>query len=239
MPSTYISTINPVTRGIINVTAVDGEIPEGFGLPVVTLFSLWMPEDVKIGDHVSVVGPYGADYPSAPVLRTDAPVLRTENLNIPYNETECHVPGFELESGAPEEDLWWYATQSKLLAKFYMNWPSCDAETVCLLKEFTAPSAHDLVVSLDTFELWKLEEAYWLNVTVLNQGTSTESKVEVILLLNGNNVDSTLIPELVNGASYTRSVHECISEEGTYNLTAYTHPVPGEINLSRTTLRLS
>ena len=95
-----------------------------------------------------------------------------------------------------------------------------------------AARASDLAVFISSFEYWKPGEPNLLNVTVLNQGVCPETGVEIQLFLNGSIVDSTLIPELVNGSSYTWNVYECISEEGTYNLTAYTPPVPGEINLS-------
>jgi len=85
--------------------------------------SPWIPE-CDLGDNVTLFG------------IEDGPVLRVEELSLPINETSCYVAGWELEQGYSETDLWWYTVESRLLARFYMNWPNYDAEMLFWLTSF-------------------------------------------------------------------------------------------------------
>jgi hypothetical protein len=62
----------------------------------------------------------------------------------------------------------------------------------------------------------------------MNQGSSDETNVELLLLINDTIADSKIIPFLQSGDSYTLSYLWTPTVKGTYNITAYAHPVPGE-----------
>ena len=68
----------------------------------------------------------------------------------------------------------------------------------------------------------------YINTTVFNVGTSNESDVIVQLFVNGSVVDSALIDFLASGTSTTVSCMWTPTVEGTYNVTSYVVPVPGE-----------
>jgi len=69
-----------------------------------------------------------------------------------------------------------------------------------------------------------------INVTVINHGSSDEASIEFQLLIDGRVVRSTIISLLQWNSSYTLS-HMWTPDLGTYNITAYTVPVPGEDNI--------
>jgi thermitase len=67
-----------------------------------------------------------------------------------------------------------------------------------------------------------------INVTVLNFGMSHESDVTVHQFINSSLVNSAVISFLKSGESATLSFSYNLTIEGTYNLTSYVVPVPGE-----------
>ena len=90
------------------------------------------------------------------------------------------------------------------------------------------PYEHDLAVSLNVPEFLEPCETTLLNATVYNRGLSNETDVELQLLINGTVANSTLIPELLTGASYTLTYLWHPTVEGTCNITTYAPPVPNE-----------
>jgi len=92
-----------------------------------------------------------------------------------------------------------------------------------------APPAHDLLI----FD-WKrpayikLGEPATINTTVLNFGTSDETNVEVQLLANSSLVDYTTIALLPDETSSMVELSWTPTVRGTYNVTSYVVPVPGE-----------
>lgn len=90
---------------------------------------------------------------------------------------------------------------------------------------------HELVASLDSPAALKPGESTLLNATVSNMGLSNETAVELFLLIDGVEVNSTTIPLLINGTSYTISHLWSPTVEANYNVTAYVSPVPNEDNL--------
>ena len=91
------------------------------------------------------------------------------------------------------------------------------------------PSMHELVVfALATPASITLGSSSLLNATVTNQGSSDETNVEFLLLINGTIVDSANIPLLQVGNSHMLSYLWTPTVKGTYNVTAYAHPLPGE-----------
>jgi len=140
VPGIYMSTINATTRGITNIVRVDKEMQQGQGFPFMMMFSLWIPEDVGIGENVSVWGPYGSGYPPLPFLRL-------EDVDSPLETQECAVIGVEIEQGYVETDLFYYNTQTNVLTKFYMNWSILyDAESGYLLNQWVPTKEFDFNV---------------------------------------------------------------------------------------------
>jgi thermitase len=90
---------------------------------------------------------------------------------------------------------------------------------------------HELVASLDSPAALKPGESSLLNATVSNMGLSNETDVELFLLIDGVEVNSTTIPLLINGTSYTISHLWSPTVEANYNVTAYVSPVPNEDSL--------
>ena len=93
-----------------------------------------------------------------------------------------------------------------------------------------APSVyHELVVFTSTTPDWiPLGDLFSINATVTNQGSIDETNVEFLLLINGTTADSTTIPLLKVGSSYTLSYPWTPTVKGEYNITAYVHPASGE-----------
>ncbi|RLI03228.1 hypothetical protein DRO30_01405, partial [Candidatus Bathyarchaeota archaeon] len=87
---------------------------------------------------------------------------------------------------------------------------------------------HELVTCLEAPSFLKPGESSLINATVYNRGLSNESNVELQLLINGSVVDSVVIPELPVDSSYTLNYSWTPVTKGTYNITAYASPVPGE-----------
>ena len=91
-----------------------------------------------------------------------------------------------------------------------------------------SPIEHELATSIRAPTSLPLGISLSFNATVTNQGTSDETNVELVLLVNGTIVDSTIISILQAGDLYTLSYLWTPTAKGTYNVTAYAHPVPGE-----------
>jgi len=89
-------------------------------------------------------------------------------------------------------------------------------------------STHDIAVDLNAPAFLEPGESTLLNATVYNKGLNNETNVELFILINGTEVSSAVIPELLTGASYTLSYLWTPAIEGTYNVTAYAPLVPGE-----------
>ena len=87
---------------------------------------------------------------------------------------------------------------------------------------------HELTVGLEAPTFLELGESTLLNATVYNKGLNNETDVELFILINGTEVSSAVIPELLTEASYTLSYLWTPMTEGTYNVTTYAPPVPGE-----------
>ena len=87
---------------------------------------------------------------------------------------------------------------------------------------------HDLSVSVDAPAWMYPGNSSMLNVTVHNLGLHNEIDVEFTFYIDSIMVNSSLVPILVNGSSYTLSHVWTPLTEGIYNLTAYASPVAGE-----------
>ncbi|NIS82051.1 MAG: hypothetical protein GTO14_18010, partial [Anaerolineales bacterium] len=90
------------------------------------------------------------------------------------------------------------------------------------------PSEHELAVSLEAPRFLEPGDSSLLNATIYNLGLSNETSVELQLLINGSVVDFVVISELVSRSSHTLSYVWTPILEGTYNVTVYAPPVPGE-----------
>ena len=86
---------------------------------------------------------------------------------------------------------------------------------------------HDLVVSLPCPFHVDPGETIILNATVSNMGLRNETNVKLVLLINSEEKANLTVPMLRVGESETLS-YNWTPAEGTYNVTAYAPPVPGE-----------
>jgi len=92
-----------------------------------------------------------------------------------------------------------------------------------------APADHDVLISnWEKPSFLRPGNTTYINTTVLNFGRNDESNVTVQLLVNDSLVDSTSIDFLANGTSETVSLPWTPINNGTYNVTSYVVPVPGE-----------
>jgi hypothetical protein len=91
------------------------------------------------------------------------------------------------------------------------------------------PQPHDLYARVETPAHLQPGDSVLLNATVSNIGLNDEIEVELYLLINDTVVSSVLIPELLADSSYTLGYSWTPTLEGTYNVTAYAPPVPGEV----------
>lgn len=87
---------------------------------------------------------------------------------------------------------------------------------------------HELAVLLENPQYLQPEENSLLNATVCNRGLNNETNVEIQLIINGTEVASETLDELVNGTCYTINYSWTPTAEGIYNITAYAPPVPDE-----------
>jgi len=94
--------------------------------------------------------------------------------------------------------------------------------------EFT-PFQHDLAVFLDSPANIIPGDSALLNTTVFNDGLNDETNIELLLLINGSIVNSTVISFLQVGSSHALSYLWATStDEAIYNVTAYAIPVTDE-----------
>jgi len=91
-----------------------------------------------------------------------------------------------------------------------------------------APPEHDLAVNLEAPKFLEPSGTTLLNITVKNRGTSNETNVNLQLIINGTEVNSTIIPELPSGSIYKLSYIWTPTLEGIYNITVYAPPVLNE-----------
>jgi len=87
---------------------------------------------------------------------------------------------------------------------------------------------HDLAVSLVVPASIESGITTMINATVRNIGLNNETNAELYLMIDGNEVFSVAIPELLVGTSYTINYLWTPTKTGTYNITAYAPPVIDE-----------
>jgi parallel beta-helix repeat protein len=90
---------------------------------------------------------------------------------------------------------------------------------------------HELATSLTAPASLTLGDSTSLKAIVANEGLKDEVNVELSLLINGTVAESESIPSLPSGHTYTLSYLWSPTAEGTFNVTAYAHSVPGEASL--------
>ncbi len=91
---------------------------------------------------------------------------------------------------------------------------------------------HELEVSLEAPYHLNPGESALLNATVSNIGLNNETNVELDLMVDDSTVSSTVIPELPANSSSTIEYPWSPTIEKTYNVTAYSPPLPGEESTS-------
>jgi thermitase len=91
---------------------------------------------------------------------------------------------------------------------------------------------HDLTVLLNCPRYVSPNETTLLNATVENLGWESESNVQISLVIDGDTVNTTVIPELLSASSFTVSYWWRTDREASHNVTAYAPPVAGEDHVS-------
>lgn len=89
------------------------------------------------------------------------------------------------------------------------------------------PQDHDLKVSLTAQRFLELGRSMLINATIQNRGLSNEMNVEFFILVNDTLIYHTII-DLLAGKFSQISFLWTAAELGSYNITAYAAPVPGE-----------
>jgi len=87
---------------------------------------------------------------------------------------------------------------------------------------------HELAVSLKAPKFLPIGKSVALNATVYNFGLANETDVELQLYIDGEIVDSIVVPLLESGSFAQLTYHWTPTFEAVYNVTAYCPPVPGE-----------
>jgi len=90
------------------------------------------------------------------------------------------------------------------------------------------PYEHELAVSLKAPKFLPIGKSVALNATVYNFGRANETDVELQLYIDGEIVDSLVVPLLESGSFAHLTYHWTPIFESAYNVTAYAPPVPGE-----------
>ncbi len=105
-----------------------------------------------------------------------------------------------------------------------------DCETMLknMIQWFRVRYEHELIASLAAPSFLEPNDSTVLNATVRNEGLEAETNVQLQLLINGTVVEAVTIPNLANGTAYTISHPWTPTKTGTYNITVYVPPVPGE-----------
>lgn len=88
---------------------------------------------------------------------------------------------------------------------------------------------HEVATSVEAPSTLPLDASVTLNATVFNLGLVNETSVDLILLVNGSIVNSTVVPELNVGSFYRISWLWTPKQQGKYNVTAYASPVSEEV----------
>lgn len=86
----------------------------------------------------------------------------------------------------------------------------------------------DLAVCMSNQNSVLNNTATTISASVFNIGNSTETNIPFSLFQNGTIVNSTTIPQLTNGSSYTLTYNWLPTTQGVYNFTAYATPATDE-----------
>jgi len=90
---------------------------------------------------------------------------------------------------------------------------------------------HEVIVNLEAPHSTLIGTPTLLNATVKNIGLNNETNIEMFLMIQNEIVNSTVISILQPKESITLTHLWIPMEEGIYNITAYSPPVPSEANL--------
>jgi len=125
---------------------------------------------------------------------------------------------------------WWYDKVTGLWIRAELSYGS--TYQIIMLGETNIPIGftpeHELLVTLDAPSFVPLGNSSMLNATVFNLGLNNETNVDLILEINGTVVESLSGTELAINDSRMLSYLWTPLIEATYNVTAYSSPVPGE-----------
>ncbi|UCD96884.1 MAG: hypothetical protein JSV35_02185, partial [Candidatus Bathyarchaeota archaeon] len=173
-------------------------------------------------DYVMVIG-----FEATEMWRWDPLTLMWDIYNpIPFTYLEVHESPNRLVVGVNLADVETEGTLDCAVADTMSDWdwmPDSGFFTFPLVRY-----EHELSLFLETPWFLQPGETSILNVTVHNIGLNNETDVEIQLLVNGTEEAGATLDELVNGTWYILNYSWTPTIEGTYNITAYAPPVPGE-----------
>jgi hypothetical protein len=221
MENSAKTTIMP---GWMVVNIFNRMIVEGSGVGMA--FPYWIETNIALGSEVKI----GFDM---------AVVVDDQIIRINARPIDCWVLIWEGQAQENATCTMWYDKASGLWIseenqlQFHLLLeikPTVTISWLYLLDETNIPIGyqHELEVALESLVSIPLDETALINVTIYNFGLVEEIDVRYEILINGSIVCSGIISELKNGSSSTLSYLWTPIKKGTYNVTAYVHPVPGE-----------
>ncbi|MFW9872922.1 MAG: CARDB domain-containing protein [Candidatus Thorarchaeota archaeon] len=142
-------------------------------------------------------------------------------LEIGLADTAGTISSFKLERYA-----------SGILQEISQESPDTPKDTPGYVNATFMILTHELKVRLTTPINPIIYNSYSIEALIMNNGASTETSVNLDLLLNGAPVDSFVIPSFPSGANATINYLWTPTAYDIYNFTAYAAPVPGETYLS-------
>jgi subtilisin family serine protease/archaellum component FlaF (FlaF/FlaG flagellin family) len=176
----------------------------------------WIETDIDIGSTITL-------------LDGTATVNGTGIVSVGSRAIDCWEISYSMY-GYPY--TFWYDKASGLWIRMETVDPYSMSRMELLLADTNVPVGtqyeHDLGATLDARLHLQPSEASILKATVYNLGLNNESDVEIQILINGTEVASETLTNLVNGTWYTINHPWTPAAEGTYNITAYTPPVLNE-----------
>jgi subtilisin family serine protease len=155
-----------------------------------------------------------------------ATVIGNETISFGTRLVDC----WKLSQSDIGNYTWWYAKSNGLWIQ--ADFTSGSVHERVILDGTNIPTGytpeHELLVTLNAPSFISLGTSSILNAAVSNYGLKNETNIELILEIDGSIVDSLPIAKLVVNESRTFNHPWTPLVEGTYNVTAYVVPVPGE-----------
>lgn len=155
-----------------------------------------------------------------------ATVIGSETISYGTRLVDC----WKLSQSDIGNYTWWYDKSNGLWIQADLT--SGSGRERVVLDGTNIPTGytpeHELLVTLNAPRFVSLGTSSILNAVVSNYGLNNETNIELILVINGSVVDSLPIAKLAANESRKFDHLWTPLAEGTYNVTSYVVPVPGE-----------